>query len=98
MMTRCKSGSQKQPTGIQNIGNKLVNSKDGPPTFENPAMTIENLIQYGNMLVVEKDNVKCVKLVDKYMDEASLGEASDDSIKRGTFYGQFSYPQATMGT
>ena len=98
MMTSCKSGSQKQPTGIQNIGKKLVNSKDGPPTFENPAMTIEKLLEYGNMLVAEQDNVKCVQLADKYMDEASLGEANEDSIKRGTFYGQFSYPRATVGT
>ena len=50
-------------------------------------MKIEKLLEYGNMLVVEQDNVKCVQLADKYMDEASLGEANEDSIKRGTFYG-----------
>ena len=87
MIMRCKSGSQKQPTGIQNIGKKLVNSKDGPPTFKNPVMTIKNIFEYGNILVTEKDNVKCVQLDDTYMDEAALGESNDDSIKRGTFYG-----------
>ena len=92
MMMRCKSGSQIHPVWIQNIGKKLVNSKDGPPTFEKPAMTIENVLEYGNMLVAEKDNVKCVQLANKYMAEDALGEANEDSIKRGTFYGYFSYP------
>ena len=91
-MMRCKSGSQKQPTVIQNIGKKLVNSKDGPPTFEKPTMKIEKLLEYANMLVVEKDNVKHVQLADNYMAEASLGGANEHSIKMGTFYGYFSYP------
>ncbi|WP_205684024.1 hypothetical protein, partial [Acinetobacter baumannii] len=73
--------------GIENIGKSLVNSRDGPPTFEKPAMTIEKLLEYGNMLVAEQDNVKRVQLADKYMSEAALGEANEDSIKRGTFYG-----------
>ena len=92
MMMRFKSGSQKQPTGIQNIGKKLVNSKDDPPTFEKPAMTIEKLLEYGSMLVAEQDNVKFVQLDDKNMAEAALREANEDSIKRGTFYGQFLIP------
>ena len=50
-------------------------------------MTIEKLLEYGNMLVAEQDNVKCVQLADKYMAEVALGEANEDSIKRGTFYG-----------
>lgn len=74
-------------TGIENIGKKLVNSKAGPPTFATPAMTIEKLLEYGNLLVAEQDNVKRVQLADKYMAEAALGEANEDSIKRGTFYG-----------
>nr|ABK25395.1 unknown [Picea sitchensis] len=74
-------------TGIQNIGKKLINSKEGPPTFEKPAMTIEKLLEYGNMLVGEQDNVKRLQLADKYMSEAALGDANEDSIKRGTFYG-----------
>nr|AHL24664.1 ribulose-1,5-bisphosphate carboxylase/oxygenase activase small isoform [Pinus massoniana] len=73
--------------GIENIGKSLVNSRDGPPTFEKPAMTIEKLLEYGNMLVAEQDNVKRVQLADKYMSEAALGDANEDSINRGTFYG-----------
>ena len=50
-------------------------------------MTIEKLLEYGSMLVAEKDNVKRVQLANKYMDEGVLEEANEDSIKRGTFYG-----------
>lgn len=74
--------------GVESIGKKLVNSREGPPTFEQPAMTVEKLFEYGNMLVQEQENVKRVQLADKYLSEASLGEANQDSIDRGTFYGQ----------
>lgn len=73
--------------GVESIGKKLVNSKEGPPTFDQPKMTIEKLLEYGNMLVQEQDNVKRVQLADKYLSEAALGDANDDAIKRGTFYG-----------
>eukprot|EP00262_Sarcandra_glabra_P008314 TRINITY_DN216_c1_g1_i5.p1 TRINITY_DN216_c1_g1~~TRINITY_DN216_c1_g1_i5.p1 ORF type:complete len:475 (+),score=78.36 TRINITY_DN216_c1_g1_i5:164-1588(+) len=74
--------------GVDSIGKKLVNSKEGPPTFEQPAMTLEKLLEYGNMLVMEQENVKRVQLADKYMSEAALGDANEDQIKRGTFYGK----------
>ena len=51
-------------------------------------MTIEKLLEYGNMLVAEQENVKRVQLADKYLSEAALGEANEDSINRGTFYGK----------
>lgn len=73
--------------GVDTIGKKLVNSKEGPPTFEQPKMTVEKLLEYGTMLVQEQDNVKRVQLADKYLSQAALGDANEDSIKRGTFYG-----------
>ncbi|KAL5709499.1 AFG3 protein [Ranunculus cassubicifolius] len=73
--------------GIEGIGKKLVNSKDGPPTFEQPKITIEKLLEYGQMLVAEQDNVKRVQLADKYLAEAALGDANVDAMERGTFYG-----------
>ncbi|KAL6967579.1 hypothetical protein U1Q18_033386 [Sarracenia purpurea var. burkii] len=73
--------------GVQGIGKRLVNSKEGPPTFEQPKMTLEKLLEYGNMLVQEQENVKRVQLADKYLNEAALGDANEDSIKSGTFYG-----------
>ncbi|CAI9098278.1 OLC1v1034901C1 [Oldenlandia corymbosa var. corymbosa] len=74
--------------GIENIGKRLVNSKDPPPTFEKPKMTLEKLLEYGNMLVREQENVKRVQLSDKYLKEAALGDANEDSMKNGTFYGK----------
>ncbi|KHN07580.1 Ribulose bisphosphate carboxylase/oxygenase activase, chloroplastic [Glycine soja] len=72
--------------GVDGIGKKLVNSKDGPPTFEQPKMTLEKLLLYGNMLVQEQENVKRVQLADKYLNEAALGNANEDAIQRGTFF------------
>ncbi|XP_061363707.1 ribulose bisphosphate carboxylase/oxygenase activase 2, chloroplastic-like [Gastrolobium bilobum] len=74
--------------GVDGIGKRLVNSKEGPPTFDQPKMTLSKLLEYGNMLVQEQENVKRVQLADKYMSEAALGDANQDSINRGTFYGQ----------
>ncbi|GAB4833854.1 AFG3 protein [Ancistrocladus abbreviatus] len=74
--------------GVENVGKKLVNSKEGPPTFQQPKMTLQKLLEYGNMLVQEQENVKRVQLADKYLSEAALGDANEDAIKRGTFYGK----------
>lgn len=74
--------------GVDSIGKKLVNSKEGPPTFEKPKMTVEKLLEYGEMLEKEQENVKRVQLADKYMKEAALGDANKDSMESGSFYGQ----------
>ncbi|PWZ29252.1 Ribulose bisphosphate carboxylase/oxygenase activase, chloroplastic [Zea mays] len=65
-------------TGVENIARRLVNSKEGPPTFEQPRMTLDKLMEYGRMLVEEQENVKRVQLADKYLSEAALGDANDD--------------------
>nr|AZP03080.1 RCA1 alpha isoform [Oryza australiensis] len=74
--------------GVENIGRRLVNSREGPPEFEPPRMTVEKLMEYGHMLVREQENVKRVQLADKYLSEAALGDANDDVIKSGEFYGK----------
>lgn len=73
--------------GIDSVGKKLVNSREGPPVFEQPKMTLEKLLEYGNMLVQEQENVKRVQLADKYMSEAALGDANNDAIASGAFFG-----------
>lgn len=67
--------------GVERIGRNLVNSKESPPTFDQPKMTIEKLLEYGNMLVMEQENVKRVKLADKYLNEAALGDANEDDVQ-----------------
>ncbi|KAI4996901.1 hypothetical protein ZWY2020_052243 [Hordeum vulgare] len=74
--------------GVENISKRLVNSREGPPTFDQPKMTIEKLMEYGHMLVQEQENVKRVQLADKYLSEAALGQANDDAMKTGAFYGK----------
>jgi len=73
--------------GVENVGKTLVNSKEGPPILEQPKMTLEKLLEYGNMLVLEQENVKRVRLSDKYLKEAALGDANEDAMKNGSFYG-----------
>lgn len=72
--------------GVDKVGKRLVNSREGPPTFEQPKMTLEKLMEYGNMLVKEQENVKRVQLADKYLSEAALGDANEDAMQTGTFY------------
>lgn len=72
--------------GVENIGKRLVNSKEAPPAFDKPKMTLSKLLEYGNMLVQEQENVKRVQLANKYLNEAALGDANDDAINIGTFY------------
>ncbi|CAF2131862.1 unnamed protein product [Brassica rapa] len=43
--------------GVEKISKRLVNSREGPPVFEQPEMTLEKLMEYGNMLVMEQENV-----------------------------------------
>nr|AFU50382.1 chloroplast ribulose bisphosphate carboxylase/oxygenase activase large isoform a [Ipomoea batatas] len=74
--------------GVDAVNERLLNSRDGPPKFDQPKMTIEKLLQYGYMLVQEQENVKRVQLADKYLKEAALGDANEDAIKNGNFYGQ----------
>ncbi|KAL5204614.1 hypothetical protein ABZP36_009485 [Zizania latifolia] len=74
-------------TGVENIGKRLVNSREGPPQFEQPKMTIEKLMEYGQLLVQEQENVKRVQLADTYLSEAALGDANQDALKTGSFFG-----------
>ncbi|URD83393.1 Ribulose bisphosphate carboxylase oxygenase activase [Musa troglodytarum] len=72
--------------GVDKVGKKLVNSLEGPPTFEQPKMNLDTLMEYGNMLVKEQENVKRVQLADKYLSEAALGDANADAMNTGAFY------------
>lgn len=69
-----------QDIGLEEIGTRLVNSRDGKVTFEKPTMSIEVLLKYGNMLVEEQDNVKRVQLADTYLENADLAGASGTSL------------------
>ncbi|XP_051119918.1 ribulose bisphosphate carboxylase/oxygenase activase, chloroplastic-like [Andrographis paniculata] len=71
--------------GVESIGKKLVNSREGPPTFEQPKMTLAKLLEYGHMLVQEQENVKRVQLADKYLKDAALGDANRDAMDRGAY-------------
>jgi hypothetical protein len=67
-------------TGVENLGKRLVNSKEGPVTFEKPRMTLDTLMGYGFMLVKEQENVKRVQLAETYLNSAALGDANEDDM------------------
>lgn len=58
--------------GMENIGKRLVNSREGKVTFEKPEMDLDTLLKYGNLLVDEQENVKRVQLADSYLKGAEL--------------------------
>merc|ERR1711924_20285 len=68
--------------GIENLGKRLVNSKDGDVNFENPNMSLDNLLEYGKLLVGEQENVKRVQLADSYLDGAELAGVGGSSMPR----------------
>ena len=69
--------------GVENIGKRLVNSKEGKVEFDKPAMPLATLMHYGNLLVEEQENVKRVQLADEYMSGAALAGASGSSLPEG---------------
>merc|ERR1711920_312788 len=67
-------------TGMENIGKRLVNSREGPPVFDKPAMSVDILLKYGQLLVQEQENVKRVQLADAYLDGAELAGVGGSSL------------------
>jgi len=66
--------------GIENIGKRLINSREGKVEFEKPKMGLDILMNYGNALVQEQENVKRVQLADAYLDGAALAGADGTSM------------------
>jgi hypothetical protein len=69
--------------GVENIGKRLINSREGKVEFDRPSMTLDILIKYGKFLVEEQDNVKRVQLADAYMAGAELAGTGGSSLPEG---------------
>jgi hypothetical protein len=67
-------------TGVENIGTRLVNSREGKVEFEKPAMSLATLMKYGNLIVEEQENVRRVQLADEYMTGAALAGSGGSSL------------------
>lgn len=59
-----------QETGLEGLGKRLLNSKEGSVNFSKPNMALDTLLTYGRMLEAEQENVKRVQLADAYLDGA----------------------------
>jgi hypothetical protein len=69
-----------QGIGVENIGKRLINSREGKVHFEKPSMPLDILIKYGKFLVEEQDNVKRVQLADAYLAGAELAGTGGSSL------------------
>jgi hypothetical protein len=69
-----------QGIGVENIGKRLINSREGKVNFEKPSMPLDILIKYGKFLVEEQDNVKRVQLADAYLAGAELAGTGGSSL------------------
>lgn len=67
-------------TGIENLGKRLINSKEGKVSFEKPSMGLDILMKYGRALVEEQENVKRVQLAEAYLAGAELAGVSGSSL------------------
>jgi len=79
--------------GLENMGKRLINSREGKVSFEKPSMTLPLLMEFGNMVVAEQENVKRVQLADAYLGGAELAGASGTSMPEAIGKGekQFSW-------
>jgi len=66
-------------TGVENLSRSLVNTRE-KVTFEKPLISLNVLLDYGNKLVMEQENVKRVQLADEYLDGASLAGEQGTSM------------------
>ncbi len=66
--------------GVENMGKRLVNSREGKVEFSKPMMSLATLMKYGNLIVQEQENVKRVQLADEYMSSAALAGKSGSSM------------------
>lgn len=66
--------------GYENMGKRLINSREGKVDFEKPKMSLEILMKYGQYLVEEQENVKRVQLADAYLSGAELAGKSGSSL------------------
>uniref|UniRef100_A0A7S4LG34 Uncharacterized protein n=2 Tax=Eutreptiella gymnastica TaxID=73025 RepID=A0A7S4LG34_9EUGL len=65
-------------TGVENLNKNLVNTRE-PPKMAMPQMTLAKLLEYGDYIVKEQDNVKKVQLADAYLDGAVLAGSGGSS-------------------
>lgn len=66
--------------GFENMGSRLVNSREGKVRLEKPIVNIDVLLRYGTEITREQDNVKRVTLADSYLKGAVLAGSNGSSL------------------
>lgn len=69
-----------QEVGVEQVSFRLLNSKEGAPTFQKPRFTLERLLEFGHLMVQEQERVRTSRLAEEYnrvlMDSRSPSEPS----------------------
>jgi len=68
--------------GFENLGKRLINSREGKVTFEKPVMRLDILMKYGRALTQEQENVKRVQLAEAYMSGAELAGNEPEGVEK----------------
>lgn len=69
-----------QKLGVENLGKRLINSREGKVSFEKPNMNLATMMKFGRALVQEQENVKRVQLADEYLSGAALAGETGSSM------------------
>lgn len=55
-----------QEVGVEQVSFRLLNSKEGAPTFQKPRFTLERLLEFGHLMVQEQERVRTSRLAEEY--------------------------------
>lgn len=66
--------------GLDKLGPTLVFPEGEKPNFDKPNISLDVLIEYGDAVVEEQENVKRVQLADSYLSGAELAGMSGTSL------------------
>lgn len=55
-----------QEVGVDQVSFRLLNSKEGAPTFQKPRFTLERLLEFGHLMVQEQERVRTSRLTEEY--------------------------------
>ncbi|WP_204153940.1 ribulose bisphosphate carboxylase small subunit [Leptolyngbya sp. CCY15150] len=64
--------------GLERVSQRVVNSKEGPPTFPKPDFNFEHLQGHAQALIMEQDRVRQMRLVREYNQGLGRSQLADE--------------------
>jgi ribulose bisphosphate carboxylase small subunit len=82
-------------TGIDRVSLRVVNSAEGPPEFRKPDLNLSRLVEFGNLIVQEQQQVQNSQLAREYKDGSRF---VDQGAKNDTHMVQRDYASTNQST